>query len=231
MQKIPTRLRLKRSAARRLIGPGLAAVLSLAGAEGLAESLASGGLICREQTQRLERAAGIPDQLLGAISIAETGRWDKGRQASFAWPWTVTSGKDGRHFASKRDAIAWVKTLKARGVTNIDVGCMQINLGYHPDAFESLEEAFDPSANVAYAASFLKRLFRRNNSWTMAVAHYHSTTPARHRPYWDKVVRLWNAERHRAAVDRREAVKAAYLKKMQDRGSTSATAKRTGNDL
>ena len=35
---------------------------------------------------------------------------------------------------------------------------MQVNLGYHPDAFEDLEQAFDPTYNVAYAASFLVEL-------------------------------------------------------------------------
>ena len=35
---------------------------------------------------------------------------------------------------------------------------MQVNMMYHPDAFNSLEEAFDPSTNVSWAASWLKKL-------------------------------------------------------------------------
>ncbi|HCF18886.1 MAG TPA: hypothetical protein DEV96_12760, partial [Rhodospirillum rubrum] len=55
-----------------------------------------------------------------------------------------------------------------------DVGCMQVNLRYHGGAFDSLEEAIDPAANVAYAASFLRRLFDDTNDWAEAVTAYHS---------------------------------------------------------
>ncbi|MDZ7712446.1 MAG: hypothetical protein U5L06_04740 [Rhodovibrio sp.] len=61
----------------------------------------------------------------------------------------------GRYLPSKAAAIAEVRDLQARGVSNIDVGCMQVNLHWHGDAFESLEQAFDPAYNVAYAAAFL----------------------------------------------------------------------------
>ena len=35
----------------------------------------------------------------------------------------------------------------------IDVGCFQVDLFYHPYAFTSLEEAFDPDANARAADS------------------------------------------------------------------------------
>ena len=35
-----------------------------------------------------------------------------------------------------------------RGVRQVDVGCMQINLQSHPHAFASLEDAFDPGSNA-----------------------------------------------------------------------------------
>jgi hypothetical protein len=40
--------------------------------------------ICAQATSITERAEGIPSHLLGAISLAETGRWDDKRRASFA---------------------------------------------------------------------------------------------------------------------------------------------------
>jgi hypothetical protein len=98
---------------------------------------------------------------------------------------------DGRFLASKAEAIAVVRALQARGVTNIDVGCMQINLQHHPDAFASLEEAFDPAANTAYAARFLKSLWEAAGSWPLAAAHYHSRTPERANAYSEKIRRLW----------------------------------------
>jgi hypothetical protein len=75
---------------------------------------------------------------------------------------------------------------------------MQVNLKYHPEAFADLEEAFDPAANVAYAAAFLKALRNDKGSWAKAVAHYHSATPERHIRYRTKVFAAWRDERRRA---------------------------------
>jgi soluble lytic murein transglycosylase-like protein len=64
--------------------------------------------------------------------------------------------------------VAEVRALKARKICNINVGCMQINLYYHPDAFADLEAALDPASNVAYAAGYLKNLRTSQGSWTRA---------------------------------------------------------------
>src|SRR5499426_259552 len=114
--------------------------------------------MCAKATNRIERQEGIPRQLLRAISKAESGRYHEGKQIVMAWPWTVMAEGRGRYLDTKEAAIAEVEGLRARGVKNIDVGCMQVNLYYHPDAFSDLNQAFDPVANVAYAASYLKAL-------------------------------------------------------------------------
>jgi len=147
--------------------------------------------ICTRATQRTEQARRLPAHLLGAIALAESGRWDSQRQASFAWPWTVTAEGRGRYFPSRAAAIAEVRRLRARGVRNIDVGCMQINLLHHPDAFPSLRRAFDPAANTAYAADFLVDLRDRTGSWIEAAGAYHSRTPKFNTTYKAKVSRLW----------------------------------------
>jgi soluble lytic murein transglycosylase-like protein len=66
--------------------------------------------------------------------------------------------------------------LQGQGVRSIDIGCMQVNLLHHPQAFASLEAGFDPATNVAYAVRFL-RLPRAYRDWNQAVAMYHSATP------------------------------------------------------
>lgn len=166
--------------------------------------------ICAEPIRHHEREAGIPNQLLAAVALAESGRWDKADSASFAWPWTVTAEGKGQFFATKAEAIAQVQRLRARGLRNIDVGCMQINLMHHPDAFANLEEALDPQANVAYATGFLKQLFMKHRSWIAAVGHYHSATPELHMRYRQKVTKLWNEARRRDAEERRQDTIAAY---------------------
>src|SRR5690606_36281718 len=72
---------------------------------------------------------------------------------------------------------------------------MQVNLLHHPNAFPSLNAAFNPAQNVAYAAQFLKDLFTAHGSWEMAVAHYHSATPKYHIPYKQKVLALWKSNK------------------------------------
>jgi hypothetical protein len=175
------------------------------------------GQICRTHTREAEKRHQLPKLVLSAISLAESGRWHPTHRMSYPWPWTVTSGTDSNYYADKGAAIAAVKALQARGVRNIDVGCMQINLHYHPDAFADLSEAFDPIANTDYAANFLKDLFRSSHSWNRAIGRYHSATRPRAAAYLTRVNALWRDERVLSARLRREAVKAAYRERVQAR--------------
>jgi len=162
------------------------------------EALDPAWLLCRSEIARVEEAKEIPAHLLGAIALVESGRAAPGKWEVSAWPWTVMAQGKGRYLPSKEAAIAEVEKLRDQGVRNIDVGCMQVNLMYHPEAFASLEEAFDPALNVAYAASFLRALRDERGSWSKAVAHYHSATPERHIRYRTKVFAAWRDERRRA---------------------------------
>lgn len=153
--------------------------------------------VCRQAIEDAEEGRRLPFGILQAISLAESGRWNKETREKYAWPWTVTAHGEGKFYPTRAAAIAAVKRLKADGVRNIDVGCMQINLYYHPEAFDSLEEAFDPAANSLYAAELLSRLRKAHRSLTRAVAYYHSSTRERNLPYKRKVMRLWSEERRR----------------------------------
>ena len=184
-------------------------LLVLSGPLKAGEALDSAWTLCREHTARAERARDLPPHLLGAIAKTESGRWHAERAETLAWPWTVMAEGEGRFLPSKAAAIDTVRALQARGVRNIDVGCMQVNLYYHPEAFESLEAAFDPAANTAYAADFLVELRREARSWTRAVGQYHSRRAVRGNTYRAKVFRAWRAERHRANRERRAALQAA----------------------
>jgi hypothetical protein len=214
-----------RPAVRFFVAPILAfTVLAGGGAHAAPEpreSLADGAL-CAEATSRVEASERLPLHLLRAVSLAESGRWDEARRASFAWPWTVTSGGPGQFFPDKASAIAAVKRLQARGVRNIDVGCMQVNLMHHPDAFEDLEAAFDPARNAMYAAQFLKDLRLERRSWSAAVAYYHSATPDKGNAYSDKVFSLWQNETQRAFKAALAARQALYQAQLAHRRASPA---------
>ena len=155
--------------------------------------------VCGVETSAHEKANRLPPGLAYAIALAESGRWLADDQATKPWPWTVTSGSDSFYLPTKEAAIAKVRELKSAGRTNIDVGCMQINLHYHPKAFDSLEEAFDPATNIAYGVKFLKDLRMQTRSWGKATAFYHSQNRARGNAYRNKVYKFWR-QQHRERV-------------------------------
>lgn len=103
----------------------------------------------------------------------------------------MNANGSGSWFASRAEAIDFVRTVRARGVRLIDVGCFQIDLFYHPAAFSTLEQAFDPSANADYAARFLTVLHDRTGSWAAAIASYHSGVGSEGEIYRQKVMSQW----------------------------------------
>lgn len=155
------------------------------------------GRLCRAAIQAAERAAGIPAQLLMAIGRVESGRRDPDTGAFHPWPWTINAEGRGQFFPTKAAAIAAVQQLQAQGVRSIDVGCMQINLRHHPDAFPNLDAAFDPATNARYAARFLTELNASRNDWQRAASAYHSQTPEFAEPYRARVLAAWAEEQAR----------------------------------
>ena len=106
---------------------------------------------CSNIFSYFEKRHKIPKDTLYSISLQETQKPHSKHRLGLTWPWAVTvnpSGK-GYHFKNKTEAIKFAKAQLASGKGSIDVGCMQINLKYHPDAFTSVEQAFSPRRNLA----------------------------------------------------------------------------------
>ncbi len=156
------------------------------------------GSLCAPAIAMAERAEGIPGGLLHSIGLVESGRADPVSGRIVPWPWTINAEGQGRYFETREAAIATTRALLAAGVRSIDVGCAQVNLMHHPAAFASLEVAFDPVANAAYAARFLRSLnLAAGGNWPVAAAAYHSQTPERGHAYASRVAAVWpDAERH-----------------------------------
>lgn len=181
-----------------------------------ADRMIEGAKLCTKYLPKQEREHGIPVHLLAAIASTESGRWHKGLKMPLPWPWTINAEGRGQFFETKQDAIAEVKRLLASGVKSIDVGCMQVNLRHHPNAFQTLNEAFEPRTNVAYAAKFLKSNFDELGSWKKAAAAYHSRTPQFGNRYIGIVYNSW-----RRIINEVRAAKAGKLVNAQ-MGTTDA---------
>ncbi len=138
--------------------------------------------LCEQAIAVAERAAKLPPKLFGAIARAESGRADATGRVR-PWPWTINLDGVGVFFPTKEVAVGAVALLRLGRPRSIDVGCMQINLAYHPNAFATLEDAFDPATNAAYAARFLTSLHAKFPQWPLAVAAYHSQDPEKGEAY------------------------------------------------
>ncbi|PKQ09254.1 MAG: hypothetical protein CVT73_03525 [Alphaproteobacteria bacterium HGW-Alphaproteobacteria-12] len=167
---------------------------------------------CEDAAIHHEMENGLPRALLAAVALAESGRYSPKMQKLRAWPWTINAEGRPYYFKTKREAVAKTGELLASGMRSIDIGCMQVNLRYHPHAFASLEDGFDPMTNVAYGADFLMRLHERTGSWQQAVASYHSQSAARGGRYFARVIRIWETER--AQIAKRSRAIALYANKI-----------------
>jgi hypothetical protein len=180
---------------------------TLAGGVALAFALASPGAhaqsvgdtrglpdtaVCAAAVDAAELRSALPHGLLFAIALIESGRPDPVTHQIAPWPWTVQSEGQSYYFASKSEAVKWVHAAQARGDTSIDTGCMQVNLQYHPHAFATVDDAFDPTLNADYAAHFLLSLHAATGDWQRSVGFYHSQTLALAVPYQQRVARAWD---------------------------------------
>ena len=155
-----------------------------------AKELITDGALCSVAAKEAGIEYGVNFDLLQTISAVESGRWDNLQNRYVAWPWTVNVKGKGYYYASKEDAIRAVQKFQSQGIESIDVGCMQINLKYHGEAFSSLDDAIDPLKNVKYSAKFLRSLYSRHGqSWKKAAKRYHSANPEKGEAYTKRLER------------------------------------------
>ncbi|MDE7547812.1 transglycosylase SLT domain-containing protein [Acetobacter fabarum] len=174
----------------------LLAVAALAGAAHMtagatqAHARSAEAGLCTEATAQAERNLHIPDGFLSAMGRVESGKLESDGTVS-AWPWTINAAGVGHHYNSQAEAVAAVQSFRQQGIMSLDVGCMQVNLQQHPDAFASLDQAFDPLRNAMFAGNFLLQMYDKTGSWPRAAAAYHSQTPGIGTPYQWKVLEAW----------------------------------------
>jgi hypothetical protein len=147
---------------------------------------------CTQAATAAGMAAGLPKNLLLAIGMVESGWTNPATGTRAPWPYSVNTDGKGYRFPNAQAAIDFVRLARASGARAIDVGCFQIDLQDHPDAFATLGQAFDPNTNAAYAAGFLNRLHAKLGTWNAAIAGYHSQTPSIGLPYARLVLASWH---------------------------------------
>ena len=134
--------------------------------------------LCEAAILAAEHRYATPPGLLMTIAKVESGRADETGHLT-PWPWTIDVDGAGGMFPTKEAAVAGAEAALIDGARFVDIGCMQVDLAMHPDAFRTLEQAFDPAINADYGARFLRALHDgpAGGNWYVAVGLYHSATP------------------------------------------------------
>jgi soluble lytic murein transglycosylase-like protein len=128
-----------------------------------------------------EREHQIPAGLLAAIAKTESG------MKAYA----LNVGGRSVFLESLSAAQGVLEEKLNAGLTNIDVGVMQLNHRWHGGEFDNLAQMLTPESNINYAAKLLGSLYAQHGTWHKAVRYYHSASPEHHRKYSRKVVLCW----------------------------------------
>ncbi len=145
--------------------------------------------LCDSAAAMAAEQSGVPLSVLMSIARAESGY--RAGDETHPWPWTMNVSGKGFFFASQAEAERFAQAHLDEGNANFDVGCFQINLRWHSRNFQSLQDAFDPYKNAAYAAEFLGKLYNETGDWSAAVAAYHSRTEIHAKAYLQRVKSIW----------------------------------------
>ena len=141
---------------------------------------------CKKYIKQAARKTGVLPEILWAVAKAESNYGDG------PWPWTINVHGKAHYFSSRLQASNFLKTLNKKGKFRIDVGCMQLNWGYHGSFFPNLTKMLKPELNIMYAAYFLKYLYNQTGHWSKALANYHSRKWERGGKYANHIAHLIN---------------------------------------
>lgn len=124
--------------------------------------------ICEAEIEGAAKRNGIPVAILYSVGLTETGN------RGSLYPWALNIEGKAVFPPSRAAALKVFARARAEGRKLIDVGCMQVNHHFHGERFKSVDEMFEPTRNVDYAARFLRQLYATHGTWSMAVARYHA---------------------------------------------------------
>ncbi|MBT2375321.1 transglycosylase SLT domain-containing protein [Pseudomonas fluorescens] len=125
-----------------------------------------------ETYHQVARQAGVPTTVLYAMALQESGVSIRKRYQP--WPWTLNVAGKGRYFTTRDAACrALLQARQHMNAKHIDVGLMQLNLGYQRRHYQQPCDLLDPTRNLKVAATILRQHRRVGEDWLPAVGRYH----------------------------------------------------------
>lgn len=139
---------------------------------GLGPVRAHAGEVPPPAYQIAARQAGVPSPVLFAMALQESGAQLRGRL--IPWPWTLNVADRSERYATRGEACVGIhRALASVPANRIDVGLVQINLGYHANRYVAPCDLLDPYANLATAAQILREHHTAGEDWLLAIGRYH----------------------------------------------------------
>jgi len=129
--------------------------------------------------EKIAREERIPVKLLKSVTYVESG----------FHPWTLNVEGTPHFFDTRKAAEQHLETVVKKGVTNVDIGCAQINWGWHGKKFKNPKDLLSPETSLRYAARLLRQNSRATRSWMKAALLYHSGDKVRQSIYRKRLIR------------------------------------------
>lgn len=144
--------------------------------------------------ERVAQRHGLDAKVMYAVALQES-RKARGPSVASPWPWTIRSPEGPRFFDSRTEAATELRRLVGSyRPSAIDVGIMQVNLGWHGHKVADPALLLDPRVNLEVAAGILREaLASAPGDPELAVGRYNTYTEAPARAYGRKVLRVLDA--------------------------------------
>lgn len=135
---------------------------------------------------------GIPQSVLFAVALTESGKQTGQAGALRPWPWTLNVAGRGYFFDSRQAAWQALTAYLKEGKRSIDIGLMQVNWRYHKERLGTPWQALDPYHNIRVGAGILQDCYTARQDWWGSVGCYHSPKDSlRANRYRRRVVSHW----------------------------------------
>lgn len=147
--------------------------VAVAGALSLASS--TSGAVNLEGTLWEKVSDKVDPYLLYAVALTESKRVDKNGKSMRPWPWSANIRGKGYFFDSREEAEKVVTEHLSRGVKNIDIGPLQVNVFWHGDKVKNPLDLFDLETSINVAADILSVAINSSpEDIAVGVGRYHN---------------------------------------------------------
>jgi hypothetical protein len=135
---------------------------------------------------------GVPDTVLYAVALAESGVGTDADGVRRPWPWTLNVAGRAHVYPTRAAAYHALDAFFARGERSIDIGLMQVSWRFHRAKLGDAWEALDPYHNLRVGARILRACFEQRGDWWAGVGCYHAPAdPERAQRYRARVAGHW----------------------------------------